>query len=565
MNTTGGRQLAAALKAHGIEQVFGIPGTHNLEIFAGLHAEGIRVITPRHEQGGGYAADGFARVSGKPAVLITTTGPAALNAATAMLQAHSDSVPVLLISPGMPVRHPGLGNGLLHEVRSQSGVFESILDTSVRVTSPSEIPRAVAHVFADMTAGRTKPAYLEVPLDVIEEEGLYTPVQPLPNKLDLPVDLGILSAANRALKKAKKPLIIAGGGAREAQWIVEEIAGELGAPIVETSSSLGLFPQIGWYEDEDDEDDDDDEWSGTRISAYGLGAIGGLEVFHKILGEADALIAVGTELAPSEFWDPDMKLPETVVRVDIDRHRLIANATPSHALLADAEEAFEKLSMLLQEPEEWVEPGWKTKFAEEIEAERSKWHAPFAPLTDALNAHHDSLEEPMVIVGDSTMACYYGVQLGVRLTRKDRYLYPAGAGTLGYSIPAAIGAKLAAPDSEVIAVAGDGGSMFTIQELMAAVEHQLAVSFIIVDNGGYGEIAREMLERGDEPTAVALGRPDFVALARSLGMEAQKVTDGAELAAGLAEARKAQAPRLFLMDEHSPTAEYLVNNPQFGK
>ena len=303
---------------------------------------------------------------------------------------------------------------------------------------------------------------------------------------------------------------------------------------------------------------------GVLESPNRVGAIGGLAAFHTLLGQADAIIAIGTELAPSEFWDPGMRLPETIVRIDIDQRAMITNASPSHPLLARAEDAVEalvdKLGGQRAEGELWSAP-----LAEEIEAERAEWHKPFAALTEAINTHRKTLNGPLTLVGDSSMSCYYGLQLGVQLREGDRYLYPAGGGTLGYSLPAGIGAKFARPDEDVIAVAGDGGSMFTIQELMAAVEHQLAVSFIIVDNGGYGEIAREMLERGDEPTAVALGRPDFVALAHSLGMEAQKVTDAAELAAGLAKARKVQAPRLFLMDEHSPTAEYLVNNPQFGK
>lgn len=541
MNTTGGRQLAAALKAHGIEQVYGIPGTHNLEIFAGLHSEGIRVITPRHEQGGGYAADGSARVSGKPSVLITTTGPAALNAAAAMLQAHSDSVPVLLISPGVPVRHPGLGNGLLHEVRSQSGVFDSIVESSVRVTSPGEIPQAVAYAFATMTTGRNKPVYLEIPLDVIEEDGPHTPVQPVSADVRLPLDEAALDSAAAALEAAKKPLLIAGGGSRGAGRATAQLAEALGAPIVETTAGMGVLE------------------SPNRI-----GAVGGLAAFHTLLGEADALIAVGTELAPSEFWDPGMRLPATVVRIDIDQRAMITNAAPSHQLLARAEDAVaglvDRLTGQRAEGELWSQP-----LAQEIEAERSEWHKPFKALTEALNIHRQAIDGSLTLVGDSSMSCYYGLQLGVRLREGDRYLYPAGGGTLGYSLPAGIGAKFGRPSDEVIAVAGDGGAMFTIQELMAAVEHRLAVSFIIIDNGGYGEIAREMLERGDAPTAVALGRPDFVALANALGMQAQKVTDASQLAAGLAEAREAQAPRLFVMDEHSPTAEYLVNNPQFGK
>lgn len=155
---TGGEALIAALAAHGVDTIFGIPGTHNLSAYAAMKRHGIRHISPRHEQGAGYAADGYARSSGRPGVCLTTTGPAILNAASAALQAYSDSVPVLFVSPGMPLRHPGRGNGLLHEVKDQSGAMAAILGRSHRVTSVAEIPLAVAQAWTDLTGGRPRPA-----------------------------------------------------------------------------------------------------------------------------------------------------------------------------------------------------------------------------------------------------------------------------------------------------------------------------------------------------------------------------------------------------------------------
>ena len=192
---TGGGALVAALVAHGVDTVFGIPGTHNLAIYAELPRHGIRHVSPRHEQGAGYAADGYARVTGRPGVCLTTTGPAVLNAATAAAQSYSDSVPVLLISPGMPLGHPGRGNGLLHELKDQRGALDAILAYSHRVTSVAEIPLAIAQAFVTMGKGRPRPVHLEVPLDLLESEADVDVVRPLPVAVRVPASGPVREAA----------------------------------------------------------------------------------------------------------------------------------------------------------------------------------------------------------------------------------------------------------------------------------------------------------------------------------------------------------------------------------
>ncbi|HEX4226152.1 MAG TPA: thiamine pyrophosphate-binding protein, partial [Pseudonocardiaceae bacterium] len=176
---TGAAALVNALAAHGVDTVFGIPGTHNLPIYAELAARHIRHISPRHEQGAGFAADGYARVSGRPGVVLTTTGPAILNAATAAAQSYSDSVPVLLISPGMPTGHPARGNGFLHEVKDQRAAMAAITAGSDRVGSVADIPVAVAQAFADLTSGRPRPRHLEIPLDLLDRAADVTILSPL--------------------------------------------------------------------------------------------------------------------------------------------------------------------------------------------------------------------------------------------------------------------------------------------------------------------------------------------------------------------------------------------------
>src|SRR5699024_7926264 len=220
---TGGSALIAALAAHEIDTVFGVPGTHNVAASAAMPGPAIRHILPRHEQGAGYAADGFARSTGRVGVVLTTTGPAILNACAAASQAYSDSIPVLFISPGMPLSHPGRGNGLLHEVRNQSGAMEAILGNSVRVTSVAEIPLAVAQCFALMSSGRPRPIHLEIPLDLLDASGDVTLVPQQTAAALVPDDRAVEFAAHM-LSAADTPIMIIGGGARGASGVVEQIA-----------------------------------------------------------------------------------------------------------------------------------------------------------------------------------------------------------------------------------------------------------------------------------------------------------------------------------------------------
>ncbi|WP_169252645.1 thiamine pyrophosphate-binding protein [Brevibacterium sp. 'Marine'] len=530
---TGGAHLARALQAEGITRVFGIPGTHNLEIFAQLSAAGIDIVSPRHEQGAGYMADGAARVTGEVQVVVTTTGPAALNALTALLQSFTDSVPVLLITPGMPLTHPGRGNGLLHEVRDQSAALSAVLTEVMRVTSPGEVSLAVGQTLSAMRSGRTRPAAIEIPLDLIEAAGPGTRHPSVTRALPAPVPSAI-DAAAEAIAGSTRPLIIAGAGAHGAGEEVAALAETLGAGIVLSSNAKGLV----------------DDRAETTI-----GAIGVLELLPELTGDADAVIAIGTELAPSDFWPEPLPLPDTVVRIDIDEVQMLTNADVSHPILAAAKDATaalnERMSVLRTESatfaaRDW-RAGWKARAASAMESDGRPW----ADLSTALTAFAETDDSPLIVAADSTMACYYGVQTGWKARPGDRFLYPAGAGTLGFGLPAGIGAKLAAPRARVVAVEGDGGSMFTIAELAAAVQAGVRMSLIIVDNGGYGEIRNEMDDRGDTPSGVRLTGPDFPALAQAMGARGVHVDGADALLAALTEAEAANGPTLIHITEDS--------------
>ncbi|MEU7897142.1 5-guanidino-2-oxopentanoate decarboxylase [Nonomuraea sp. NPDC049152] len=515
---TGGQALVRALAGHGVDTVFGIPGTHNLEIYAALAAHGIRHVGTRHEQGAGYAADGYARVTGRPGVAVVTSGPAVLNAAAAIGQAYSDSVPVLLVSPGMPLRHPGAGNGLLHETRERA--MAAVAARSMRVTSVAEIPVAVAQAFAEMTSGRPRPVHLEVPFDVLEEEGTSFDVAPLPRTVHRPADAD-LDAAAAFLERARLPLIIAGGGARAASAELLELAGLLGAPVVTTANGTGVVP-------------------GDHPLALGAGPH--LAAVAAAAREADAVLVVGSELAPADLWNGPLPLDGKVVRIDVDPVQTVTNVRPEVALVGDAGAALEGLLARLHGPGPRALPPQVARWREQLRAEAEREGARWLGIVRALAA---ALGPDGVVAGDSAMACYYGALPNLR----GRLLYPAGFGTLGYGLPAAIGAAVARPDLPVAALMGDGGLMFTVAELATAVQLGLPLPVVVVDNGGYGEIRAEMAARHDPVHAVDLPSPDFPLLARALGAYGTAADDPDGLREALVTALKADRPTLIHVRE----------------
>ncbi|MEV7254015.1 5-guanidino-2-oxopentanoate decarboxylase [Streptomyces cyaneofuscatus] len=522
---TGGEALVAALEAHGADTVFGIPGTHNLSVYAALSRYGMRHVSPRHEQGAGFAADGWARAGGRPGVCITTTGPALLNAATAAAQAYSDSVPVLFVSPGLPLRHPGRGNGFLHELKDQRAAFDAVVAYSHRVTSVEEIPLAVACAYAAMGTGRPRPVHLEIPLDLLDECAVIQPVAPVPPPPALPAEPQIRAAA-RMLADAVRPVVIAGGGAGGAVTGLRELAERLGAPVVTTANGKGVFPD-------------------DHLLAVGAG------LHHRavrdLVRDSDAVVAVGTELAPSDLWYGPLDIPGDLIRIDIDAQTVTTNALPDVVIVSDAAPALIALHRHLPERVTTAQGVQRAAHArQERTAQARAEGADYLVLTEVLSG---ALGREGILVGDSAMSCYYGALSNTPAYQPRSFLYPTGLGTLGYGLPAAIGAKLARPGAPVVALHGDGGLMFTVQELAAAAQLRLPLPVIVTDNGGYGEIRDEMAERGDPVHAVGLPAVDFPALARAMGCRGVSVGDGDALARALEQAFVADRPTLIHLPE----------------
>jgi acetolactate synthase-1/2/3 large subunit len=527
---TGGEALVAALAAHGVDTVFGIPGTHNLEIYRHLGAHGVRHIGTRHEQGAGYAADGYARTTGRAGVAVVTTGPALLNAAAAVGQAYSDSVPILVVSPGLPLRHPASGNGLLHETKDQQAALRAVAAASLRATSVAEIPVAVAQAFAIMTGGRPRPAHVEVPLDVLAETAEVRLTGPVARTAPA-ADAGELTAAADGLGAASRPVILAGGGANRAAGELRALAERLGAPVVTSTNGKGVLPED---------------------HPLALGAGLHLPAVRDLVASADLVLAVGTELAPSDLWYGPLPLGDRLVRVDIDPVGVVTNAVPAIALVGDATRVLADLLALLPADGRPAETGavasWRERKQENAQAEGAEW----LPVVRALAA---ALPRDVVLGTDNAMVCYYGMLANLPTHLPASFLFPTGFGTLGYGLPAAIGAKVGNPDRPVVAVLGDGGVMFTVAELATAAELGIALPVVVVDNTGYGEIRNEMVERDDPVHAVTFPSPDFAALGRSMGCLGVTLDDPADLAAAVTDALAADRPTVVHFRHHQPARE----------
>lgn len=522
---TGGAAVVDALAAHGVTDAFGIPGTHNLEIYRYLPGSGIRHVVTRHEQGAGYAADGYARVSGRPGVVITTSGPGITNAVTALATAYADSVPVLAISPGPPRGTVGADIGWLHEVKHQQAALDAVTARSIRVESADQIPEVVASVFEQLASSRPRPVHLEVPVDVLEGEWGRRPcaARPLPGPVR--AGRGAVEAVAMALASAERPMLVAGGGARGAAGEIRALA-DLGVPVLTTVNGKGLL----------DESHPCSLGAGARLAAA-----------HRAANEADCLVIVGSEVGDSDLWGgqlaPGRSGGRTVVRVDLDPAQMHKNVRADLPVVGDAASVLADVLEVLRDK---GAPGWDSARAapvrEAIEAEAAVDGAPWAGIQRSLA---QALPPDTVVAGDSSQVTYYGTVHSWPFTPASRLLYPTGYATLGYGLPAAIGAKVADPARPVVALVGDGAAMFSIQELVTLTELRLPVPVVVVDNGGYAEIREQMVDRGIEPQAVDLYRPDFPALARAIGAHGVETASADELGPLAAEALSADRPTVI--------------------
>ena len=522
----GGLAVVEALAAHGVDTVFGIPGTHNLEFYRHLHRFGIRAITPRHEQGAGYAADGYFVVSGRPGVVITTSGPGLTNVITAAATAYAESRPMLILSPGVPTGLERADVGMLHETKDSSGALSHLLVAAHRTRTAEGAAQAIADAFALFEGSRPGPVHIEVPLDVLEGGWHGTTAAPWASR-PRPLDEDAVDTAAEALAGSVRPLVIAGGGARRAAGRITRLAELLNAPVATTANGKGIVDET---------------------HPLAVGANVRFPSVQQASREADVLLVLGTEIADSDLWGGMIGIQEentaqTVIRCDIDPDQLHKNLRGQVLVLGDASAFVDGLLARLgtgddagpvpagdvSRDDSGARDGDRSR--EDGTARAAQLRREVAHDFDATHIGarvtalvQEAAGHDVVIAGDSSRVTYDGTVHALVSRTPDQLLYMPGYATLGYGIPAAIGGRLAAPDRPVACIVGDGAAMFAIQEIATAVELALPIPFVIVDNGGYEEIEHQMVERGIEPFAVRLHRPDFALLAESMGARGATVS-----------------------------------------
>lgn len=528
---SGGEVVVAALALHDVRVVFGIPGTHNLSVFDALTRYGVRTVATTHEQGAGYAADGYARTSGRPGVAVVTSGPAVYNAATAVAQAYSDSIPMLLVSPGMPRDLPvgGPGTGYLHEAKDQTGAMGRIAARVLRPATHQQIADAVAEAFTAFATGRPRPIHLEVPLDLLDEVGdaeLSQATRPAPPRAD---DARVARVAE-LLGRAERPMVIAGGGARTASTALTQVVERLAAPVVTTINGKGVV----------DED-----------HSLALGARLGTAAVVAAADQADVLLVVGAELGNSDMWQGMLRPQGHVVRVDVDPEMAGVNLPADTMLVGDATEVLRQLTEALgPSPADGAEPpAWVAELRRAAAGEALQAGARWQPWIEAVDAGR---APDAVVATDNAMCVYFGAIGNLPMSRPSSFHFPTGFGTLGFTVPVAIGAALAAPDRPVVGISGDGGLLFTATELATASAEHLPIAVVVFDNSGYGEIRAEMLERDEKPLAVDAPPRDLVLLAQALGAHGVRVETPEQLVAELRAAPSRLGPTVIVVPEPAP-------------
>ncbi|VVQ02777.1 putative 2-ketoarginine decarboxylase AruI [Pseudomonas fluorescens] len=534
---TCGEVLVKLLEDYGVEQVFGIPGVHTVELYRGLARSSINHVTPRHEQGAGFMADGYARTSGKPGVCFIITGPGMTNITTAMGQAYADSIPMLVISSVQSRNQLGGGRGKLHELPNQSALCAGVAQFSHTLMSASELPGVLARAFALFQAGRPRPVHIEIPLDVLVEEA---------DELlaSLPVNIDRAGAAPSAVSRmtdllatAQRPLILAGGGAIDAAAELTQLAELLDAPVALTINAKGMLE-----------------------SAHPLliGSTQSLVATRALVAEADVVLAIGTELAETDYdvtFKGGFEIPGKLLRIDIDPDQTVRNYPPHVALVADSRNAAQALiSSLSHKPLAARRNDWGQVRAARLREElAASWDAPTLAQTRFLETVLHELPDA-VFVGDSTQPVYTG-NLTFNPQRPRRWFNSStGYGTLGYALPAAIGAWLGGSAETgsrppVVCLIGDGGLQFTLPELASAVEAQTPVIVLLWNNQGYEEIKKYMVNRAIEPVGVDIYTPDFIGVAKALGCAAEAANNVEQLRGALRVAADRQGPTLIEIDQ----------------
>jgi acetolactate synthase-1/2/3 large subunit len=498
-STSGGEAIVNGLVAHGVDTVFGLPGAQIYGLFDAFRQTQLKVIGARHEQACGYMAFGYARASGKPGVFSVVPGPGVLNASAALLTAFGCNEPVLCLTGQVPTNFIGKGRGHLHEMPDQLATLRSFVKWADRIEYPDAAPAVVARAFQEMLSGRRGPVSLEMPWDVFTqraEVGAAKTFDPFPAPQP---DLDRVKAAAALISASKTPMIFVGSGAIDAREEILELAEMIDAPVIAFRSGRGIVSNAH-------------ELGLTMAAAY------------KLWPKTDLMIGIGTrmELPASGFRWPFQPAGLKSIRIDIDPSEM-RRLTPDAAVVADAKAGTHALVAAVKKAGYSKSSGRRAAIREATAAAEHEIQR-IQPQMAYLKILREVLPAN-AIVTDELSQVGFASWYGYPVYEPRTFITSGYQGTLGAGFPTALGAKVANPNKPVVAITGDGGFMFGVQELSTAVQFRIGVVTLVFNNNAYGNVRRDQRERFDgRVVASDLVNPDFVKLAESFGVAAARVT-----------------------------------------
>ena len=523
---TTAEAVVATLIAHGIETVYALPGIQNDHLFDALYKAQNRIRTThtRHEQGAAYMALGAALATGKPQAFAVVNGPGLLNASAALLTAYAMNAPVLALTGEIPEGDIGRHLGHLHELRDQAGLIARLVDVAAHIRSPAAAPRLVAQAMRAMQSGRRGPAALSCAIDTWGTRGDVAPQAPLA-PFEPAIDEDAILAAAKRLGNAKNPLIMCGGGAQEASREVTELSAMLQAPVLGYRRGRGVL-------------DSRDPLSVT------------LPLAHELWAKADVVLAIGTRMFMQQQkvftagpWGIDDDL--AVIRVDSDPTEPGRVRAPAVALIGDAAPILRRLIDALP-AHNAKRRSRRAEMTRRQAAWRKRLSDELAPQAAFLEAMRAELPEGGIYVDEVTQVGF-AARLLFPVYRPRTFLSPGYQDNLGWGFATALGAQHARPDVPVMSINGDGGFMFTANELATAVRHRIPLTAIVFNDGAFGNVRRIQQDvYGDRQIANDLANPDFVRFGESFGAAAERAKTPKALRAALKRAfRRRDTPTLI--------------------
>ncbi len=513
---TGADRIVTELERAGVELCFGLPGVHNLALWEALRDSPIRLVGVRHEQTAVYAADGYARATGRMGVALTTTGPGAANTLGAVGEAWASRSPVLVIATDIPtsLRRPGVYRGVLHETTDQGAMFAPVVDACFHARR--DLPVAITAHEA-IAAVRDRPIYLEVPTDLLAAEAPDAARAARAEPLHFRSADRAVRDAVRLLDGAERPLVWAGGGALELRAEVTALAEALAAPVLTTYRARGLLPP-------------------GHPCAVGMPPH--VEPAGRLWDEADVVVAIGSDLDGMNTQNWAMPQPPALIAINPDP----ADATKNYR----ADMVLDDLEGLTPRPR-----GGLDALCERMRHLRAEACATLDPTAlRFLDAVSFAVPDEAILVCDMCIPGYWIAGFH-GFTHPRALQYPVGWGTLGYAFPAALGAALA-ERGPVVSISGDGGFLFAAGELATVAQEEIGFTAVIVDDGGYGMLRYDQDLAGSPRSGVDLQSPDFAAVAAAFGIHAETV-EGLDDAFGEVLARHVADPRPSVLVAHAPS------------